>query len=103
MIVVVSRFRVANGLEATVRQAFIDRPHRVERAPGFLGIEALTDEADPAIFYLVTRWSDRESFERWYGSDEHDRSHALIPKGLKLDASYTVVRYLAPIEDRADV
>jgi heme-degrading monooxygenase HmoA len=99
VIIVVSRFRVANGLEATVRQAFIDRPHRVEHAPGFLGIEALTDDEDPAIFYLVTRWTDRESFERWYGSDEHDRSHALIPKGLKLDASYTVVRYLTPIPD----
>jgi heme-degrading monooxygenase HmoA len=100
VIVVVSRFRVANGLEETVRQAFIDRPHRVESAPGFLGIEALTDDEDPTIFYLVTRWTDRDAFEQWYGSDEHDRSHALIPRGLKLDAGFTMVRYLSPIPDR---
>ena len=98
MIVVVSRFRVANGMEDTVRQAFIDRPHRVDHAPGFLSVEALTDRDDPTIFYLVTRWTDHAAFEEWYGSDEHDRSHALIPQGLKLDAGWTQVRYLLPIE-----
>ena len=99
MIVVVSRFRVANGMEESVRQAFIERPHRVDHAPGFLGVEALTDRDDPTIFYLVTRWTDVESFEEWYGSDEHDRSHALIPEGLKLDAGWTAVRYLLPVDD----
>ena len=89
MILAVSRFKVANGLEADVAKAFLRRPRLVDRAPGFLGLETFTEEKDCSIFYLVTRWTDTESFHAWHRSDAHHHSHEFIPRGLKLDASYT--------------
>jgi signal transduction histidine kinase/heme-degrading monooxygenase HmoA len=89
VIVVISRFRVANGMEAKVERAFRERPRAVENAPGFLWLEVCVDRADPAVFYLITRWSDLDAFERWHGSPDHRKSHELIPKGLKLDATWT--------------
>jgi heme-degrading monooxygenase HmoA len=106
MILAVSRFRVANGLEQEVRQAFHNRPRLVEDAPGFLGMEVLTDQNDPSVFFLHTRWTDADSFRAWHASDAHHRSHAGIPRGLKLDAAFTQLTLLDDIapnrEDRAD-
>jgi signal transduction histidine kinase len=89
MVAVISRFRVANGKEADVARAFRERPRAVEGASGFLWLEVFVDRADPAIFYLVTRWTDLDSYERWHASPAHRDSHALIPKGLKLAAEWT--------------
>lgn len=91
MIVALSRFRVANAMTGAVSQAFVDRPRLVDDAPGFLGLEVFTDAKDPAIYYLATRWTDAASFHAWHRSEEHHRSHAWIPKGLKLEAAYTKV------------
>jgi quinol monooxygenase YgiN len=76
-------------MEAEVARAFRQRPRSVEKAPGFLWLEVMTDRSDPAVFYLLTRWTDQSSFESWHKSAEHRESHAFIPKGLKLDASWT--------------
>jgi heme-degrading monooxygenase HmoA len=94
MVLVVSRFRVANGLASEVRAAFEGRPRSVERTPGFLGMEVYTDAGDPAIFWLVTRWTDAETYRVWHRSPDHRASHAFIPKGLKLDPAETMVRVL---------
>ena len=42
-----SRFTVANGMEDEVRQAFRDRPHLVDDAPGFVRMEVLSPVDDP--------------------------------------------------------
>lgn len=91
MILAVSRFRVANGKEGEVVGAFLDRPRLVDGWPGFLGMETFTDHADTTVFYLVTRWTDPESFRAWHASPAHRESHAWIPRGLRLDPSYTKV------------
>ena len=91
MVTVISRFRVRNGLEQEVRAAFLNRPRLVEKTAGFCGLEVLTDAADPAIFLLVTRWTDEESFRNWHRSAAHHLSHGLMPKGLRLDSSFTVL------------
>jgi signal transduction histidine kinase/heme-degrading monooxygenase HmoA/ActR/RegA family two-component response regulator len=91
MVVVMSRFRVSNGVESAVREAFLDRPRLVDHEEGFLGLETFTDHRDPSCFYLVTRWSDEASFRRWHSSPEHHASHGGIPKGLKLDPTWTQV------------
>lgn len=91
MVVVQSRFRVANGLEASVREAFVARPRLVDVAQGFLGLETFTDAQHPEIFYLITRWVDEGSYKRWHGSADHRHSHAGIPAGLKLDPAFTQV------------
>jgi diguanylate cyclase (GGDEF)-like protein len=89
VVTIISRFRVRNGLEEEVRSAFLNRPRLVEKAAGFCGLDVLTDAADSAVFYLVTRWTDEGSFRAWHRSEAHHESHAWIPKGLKLDASFT--------------
>jgi len=91
MVTVISRFRVRNGMEEEVRQAFLNRPRFVEKVPGFLGLDVLTDAADPSVFLLLTRWSDEESFSAWHSSEAHHESHVFMPKGLKLDPKFTVL------------
>ena len=91
MIVAISRFKVANGMEDSVRQAFLHRPRFVDEETGFLGLEVFSDKQDPSILYLLTRWTDSESFQAWHSSENHHRSHAFIPKGLKLDPTMTKV------------
>ena len=71
MVTVISRFRVRNGMEEEVRQAFLNRPRLVEKAPGFCGLDVLTDTTDPSVFLLLTRWSDEESFRAWHRSASH--------------------------------
>ncbi len=98
MILAISRFRVANGMEAEVRDAFVHRPHMVDSVPGFLGMETFTGREDPTVFYLVTRWRDSSSFQRWHHSSAHQQSHRFIPKGLKLDSTYTQLLELDRID-----
>ena len=54
------------------------------------------------MFVLVTRWTDVSSFRSWHASDAHDRSHAGIPSGLKLDAAYTQLTLLDDITAAGD-
>lgn len=98
MIIAMSRFRVANHREQDVRQAFLNRPHLVDDQAGFLGLEVFQDQADGAVFYLVTRWSDVSSFRTWHSSPAHKRSHEMMPKGLKLDSAFTELRILERVE-----
>jgi hypothetical protein len=85
--------KLAGGvLILIISEAFLGRPRLVEGAPGFLGMEVLVDRSDPALFHLVTRWTDESSFERWHGGPLHKQAHRGIPKGLKLDPSFTAIR-----------
>jgi len=89
MIAAISRFKVANGMEQSVREAFLDRPRLVDAAPGFLGLETFTLSTNESVFYLVTRWTDAASFQAWHKSPDHHLSHKGIPRGLKLDPKFT--------------
>jgi heme-degrading monooxygenase HmoA len=99
MILGMSRFKVANGLEREVKEAFLNRPHLVDHVPGFLGMETFTEEKDPTAFYLLTRWTDAVSFRSWHSSPAHHQSHRGIPKGLKLDPTFTKVVVLDRLAD----
>jgi diguanylate cyclase (GGDEF)-like protein len=99
VVTVISRFRVRNGFEEQVRHAFLARPHLVEKAAGFCGLEVLTDATDPSIFLVLTRWTDEESFRVWHRSEAHHESHQLIPQGLKLDPAFTSVTVGDSLED----
>jgi signal transduction histidine kinase/heme-degrading monooxygenase HmoA len=98
VVLVISRFKVANAMEQSVEAAFLTRPRLVERVQGFLGLEVFRDANAPAVFFLLTRWADIDSFREWHAGDAHHASHAGIPKGLKLDAEFTKVWQLNPIE-----
>ena len=97
MIVAISRFRVANDKRLEVEQAFAARPCLVDSVPGFISLEVFTHFADPATFYLLTRWTDLECFRQWHSSPAHHASHQGIPKGLKLDPSQTELLFLQRI------
>ena len=84
-----------------MRRAFLNRPHLVENTAGFCGLDVLTDAADPSVFLLLTRWNDEESFRVWHRSEAHHQSHAMIPQGLKLDASFTCLTVANSIENPA--
>jgi len=94
MITVISRFRVANQKSAEVEQAFRERPRLVEEAAGFRGVEVRRDASDTSIFYLYTKWDDLSSYKSWHSSPAHQESHIRIPRGLKLDATFTKVEIL---------
>jgi len=99
MTVAISRFRVANQKRPEVEQAFVARPRLVDRVPGFISLEVFTHSADPATFYLLTRWTDIGSFRRWHSSPAHHMSHEGMPKGLKLDPSQTELLFLERIDE----
>jgi heme-degrading monooxygenase HmoA len=98
----ISQFRVANGLAPAVREAFVNRPHLVEHAPGFQGINVFTKVGDETTFLLITRWTDLESYRVWHSSEAHVLSHRGIPPGLKLDAAYTQLTYWDEIPQPRD-
>ena len=98
MVTVFSRFRVRNGMEAEMRAALLRRSHRVEHAPGFLGFAIHTDADDPAVFFLETRWASRADFQAWHGSEDHRRTFRHLPAGIKLDARYTRITVMEPVQ-----
>lgn len=79
-----SKFKVRNGMESEVREAFLRRPHLVDDVDGFVRMDVVSPSADAAEFWLLTYWRDEPSFRRWHQSHEYRESHAGIPHGLKL-------------------
>ena len=51
----ISRFRVRNGMEEEVAEAFRARPHLVDDASGFIRMEVLSPAEDAARHLLVGR------------------------------------------------
>lgn len=82
--VALSRFEVRPGWEDPVAEAFQNRPRRVEHAEGFLRLDVLRPEANPAEFWLLTYWTDEAAFRTWHASHDRVAAHAGMPPGLKL-------------------
>ena len=91
--VVLSRFTVVNGMTAEVKQAFVERPHFVDNAPGFVRMDVISPFDCPAEVWLITYWLDEESFRVWHRSHEYHESHRGIPRGLKLVRGSAEVRH----------
>lgn len=90
--VVISRFCVANGMSPEIAEAFRQRPHLVDDAPGFLRMDVLSPTENSDEFWLLTVWTDEESYRTWHRGHTYRESHKLIPKGLKLDPAQTEIR-----------
>jgi two-component system NtrC family sensor kinase len=99
VILAVSRFRVLDGREGAIREAFAGRPHLVDGERGFLGMEVFTNRKDPALFYLVTRWTDPGSFQDWHAGPRHHASHQGMPRPLRLDPAFTELLELERIAE----
>jgi heme-degrading monooxygenase HmoA len=89
MFIALSQFTIANGMSQQVREAFKARPHLVDSAPGFLGMEVMSPVDQPQDIWLLTRWSDEPSFREWHRGHDYHVAHKGIPKGLKLTADRT--------------
>jgi heme-degrading monooxygenase HmoA len=79
-----SRFVIANDMEAEVKAAFRERPHLVDNVEGFCRMEVISPLDRPQEIWLLTFWEDRRSFEAWHHSHMYHEAHRGIPKGLKL-------------------
>ena len=92
MIVALSRFTIANDMSDEVQAAFRHRPHLVDSAPGFLGMEVMSPVDSRAEVWLVTRWRDEQSYRSWHRGHDYHESHKGIPQGLKLVPGSASVR-----------
>jgi heme oxygenase (mycobilin-producing) len=90
--VAMSRFTIANDKTDEVKQAFVGRPHLVDRAPGFVRMDVISPLDAPNEIWLITYWTDQESYAVWHRSHLYHESHAGIPKGLKLVPGSAQVR-----------
>ena len=94
-----SKFKVRNGMEAEVADAFRRRPHLVDAAEGFIRMEVVTPTDDDAEFWLLTYWRDEASFRQWHHSHLYRQSHDGIPRGLKLVPEATELRTFRTITE----
>ena len=92
MFVALSRFTIANNMTDEVRTAFRNRPHLVDGAPGFIGMEVMSPLGNPEEIWLLTRWNDEQSYRNWHRGHEYHESHKGIPRGLKLVPGSATVR-----------
>lgn len=93
MFVALSRFSIRNGMARSVREAFAARPHLVDQAPGFLGMQVMSPVENEAEIWLVTQWQDESSYRSWHESHSYHDSHRGIPKGLKLVPNSVEIRF----------
>jgi heme-degrading monooxygenase HmoA len=92
MFAALSCFTIANDMSEEVHDAFRNRPHLVDGAPGFVGMDVMSPVGEPAEIWLLTRWDDEASYKSWHHGHTYRESHAGIPKGLKLVKGSAVIR-----------
>jgi heme-degrading monooxygenase HmoA len=92
-----SKFVVANDKIDEVKEAFRHRPHLVDGQPGFVRMEVFSPLDRPDEIWLVTYWTDAESFRLWHRSHLYQESHKGIPKDLKLVPGETEMRHFEHI------
>ncbi len=95
--VAMSRFRIANGMAAAVHEAFRNRPHLADEAPGFIRMDVISTKECPEEIRLITFWTDEESYRVWHRSHAYHESHAGIPKGLKLVPGSVAIEFFEHI------
>jgi heme-degrading monooxygenase HmoA len=93
MFIALSTFTIANNMVAEVKEAFVNRPHLVDAAPGFIRMDVSTPQDNPNEIWLMTFWADEECFRVWYKSHHYHDSHAGIPKGVQLVPGSVKIRY----------
>lgn len=84
MFVALSCYTISNDKSDEVQAAFRQRPHLVDRAPGYLGMEVMNPIDNQSEIWLVTRWCNEHSCRCRHRSQDYHESHKDISKGLKL-------------------
>lgn len=96
MFVAVSIFEVANDMAEEVKQAFVSRPHLVDKANGFLEMKVLSPQENLNEIWVTTFWDEESNYQNWY-KNHMKESHQGIPKGLKLVPGSTKVRFFQQV------
>lgn len=78
----VSRLRIAEDEAPVLINAFRQRVHLVDSAPGFQRLE-VWQGSEPGEILMVSWWRDRECFKTYMRSPEHRTSHDRIPPELR--------------------
>ena len=91
--VALSQFTIANDMRSEVREAFLKRPHLVDDTPGFISMDVVSPTDCPEEIWLITYWTDEESYRAWHRGHLYKGSHKGIPKGLKLVPKSASVRF----------
>lgn len=97
MFIALSTFTIANDMAPEVKEAFINRPHLVDAAPGFQKMEVFCPQDNPNEIWLMTYWADESSYQVWHKSHLYHDSHKGIPKGLKLVPRSAQIRFFSLI------
>ena len=90
--VALSRFTVAH-MSDQVKQAFRERPHRVDAADGFVRMDVLSPCESLNEIWLITFWTDETCYRTWHRSHLYQESHVGIPKGLRLVPGSISIRF----------
>jgi len=72
-LVIIARFRARQGQEASVAQAISEVALPTKAEPDCKYYGAYRSMREPALFFIVSRWSDEAAFER----------HAQLPHTVK--------------------
>lgn len=91
--VALSRFTIANDMAGAVREAFLNRPHLVDNAPGFVALQVMSPLDNPQEIWLVTHWREEANYRDWHRGHSYHLAHAGIPKGLKLVPKSAEIRF----------
>ena len=98
MFIALSTFTIANDMAPEVKQAFRDRPHFVDNAPGFERMEVICPQDEPNEIWLITYWHNEESYKVWH-KNHLKESHYQITKGLKLVPRSAKVRFFEHVSN----
>ena len=64
-VIKINQLAVPEGHQAELEKRFAARKHSVDGAPGFEGFELLRPVAGEDRYFVLTRWTDDESFRAW--------------------------------------
>jgi heme-degrading monooxygenase HmoA len=79
--VAVSELNVPAGGREAVDRAFADRLGAVDAWPGFRGLQVWRDIKDAGSLVMISYWDSQSEYSAYMQSNDHQRSHARIPRG----------------------
>ena len=75
-VVKINAITVIEGREAELEARFGNRNQSVEQMEGFEGFHLLRPVGGESRYFVITRWSSEEDFQRWVSSEAFRKGHA---------------------------